>query len=172
MAPSCGSSALAQHRVRSCPFAGHGVGGEAMVNELEPSYFPQSSSAWLYSRVIPASSKGALPWGLDRALVSLLGLLALAQPSNAPRQCHSWTRSCTFSLAQRCLLLRAPMRWQTLGSPLSCVCHFGSKNHPWLFRLPGCVRTQHQPWIWAQRELWDFSEAGCAEENLVCGVRG
>lgn len=38
--------------------------------------------------------------------------------------------------------------------------------------LPGCVRTQHQPWIWAQRELWDFSEAGCAEENLVCGVRG
>lgn len=34
-----------------------------MVNELEPSYFPQSSSAWLYSQVIPASSKGAVALG-------------------------------------------------------------------------------------------------------------
>lgn len=42
--------------------------------------------------------------------------------------------------------------------------------------LPGYVRTQHQPWIWVQVELWDFSEKlpelGRSEENLVWGVRG
>lgn len=79
--------------------------------------FPSSSFGWFCSLVILASWKGAVALGARQIRLSPLGLLALTQPSNAPRQNHTWIQHCTFSLAQHCLLLRIPMRWQTVGSP-------------------------------------------------------
>lgn len=66
--------------------------------------------------------------------LSPLGLLFPTQPSNAPRQNHTWIQSYTFSLAQHSLFLRIPMRQQMVGSPLSCPCHLGNRNHPLAFQ--------------------------------------